>query len=147
MEVILLQEVRPLGKAGQKISVKDGYARNFLIPRGLAAPATRSAGAAADSLVKARLRSAEMAKEKAEELARKLSEAACRFTVSVGEQGKLHGSVTASDIVEELRKQGIPLEKHQIQLERSLTHLGEVAVPVRLHPEVKASARVLLVKA
>ncbi len=146
MEVILLQEVRALGKPGQKLSVKDGYARNFLIPRGLAAPATPGAGSAAESLQNARLRSLEMAKEKAEELARKLEQATCRFSVSAGDQGKIHGSVTASDIAEELDKQGIPLEKHQIQLERSLTHLGEFAVPVRLHPEVKAAVRVILEK-
>ena len=147
MEIILTQDVQALGKAGQRITVKDGYARNFLIPRGRAVPASPGAGSAAEVRRNTLIRSAEWAKAKAEELARKLAGAACGFAVSVGDQGKLHGAVTASDIVRELGRQGIPLEKHQIQLDRSLTQLGEHPVPVRLHPDVKASVRVILTKA
>ena len=146
MEVILLQEVKQLGKPGQKVSVKDGFGRNYLIPRGLAVAATQGAGTAAHARGAAQLRAAEMAKEKAAELGRRLAQAQCEIAVSVGEQGKLHGAVTASDVVEALEKQGITLEKHQIQMERSLTHLGEYPVSVRLHPEVKATLRVLLTK-
>ena len=144
MEVILTQEVRPLGKAGEKVSVKDGYARNFLIPRGLAMPAGAGADSATRARVNAQLRSAEMAKGKAAELGRKLAEIICRFPMSAGEQGKVHGAVTASDIAKELQKQGIPIEKHQIHLEGPLSQLGEHPVPVRLHPEVKATVKVLL---
>ena len=146
MEVILTREVRSLGVAGQRISVKDGYARNFLIPRNLAVPASRGADSAAQSRANAQMHTAELARRKAAELGHRLEEAVCRFPMSVGEQGKLHGSVTGSDIIEELRKQGIALEKHQVHLERSLAQLGETAVPVRLHPEVKAAVRVILVK-
>jgi large subunit ribosomal protein L9 len=147
MEVILTQEVRPLGLAGQKVSVKDGYDRNFLMPRGLAVPADRGADSASRARLNANLRSAELAKEKAVEIAAKLEETTCRFSLSSGEQGKLHGAVTASDIARELQKQGISIEKHQIQLEGPLSQLGEHPVPVRLHPGVKAAVKVLLSKA
>ena len=144
MEVILTQEVRPLGKAGQKVSVKDGYARNFLMPRGLAVPADPGADSAARARVNAQMRSAEMAKGKAAEIAGKLAAITCRFFLAAGEQGKVHGAVTTSDIAKELQKQGISIEKHQIQLEGPLSQLGEHPVPVRIHPEVKAVVKVLL---
>jgi len=136
-----------LGKAGQKVSVKDGYARNFLMPRGLAVPAGAGADSAARARLNANLRSADLAKEKAEGLAAKLAEVVCRFPMAAGEQGKLHGAVTASDIARELEAQGIELEKHQIHLEGPLAQLGEYPVPVRIHPQVKAVVKVLLLKA
>lgn len=144
MEVLLTQEVSRLGKAGQKVNVKDGFGRNYLIPRGLAVAAGRGAGSAAQARGAAQLRAAAMVKEKAAELGRRLAEARCDISVSVGEQGKLHGSVTPSDVVEALEKQGIAIEKHQIQMERPLTHPGEYPIVVRLHPEVKATLRVVL---
>jgi len=147
MEVVLLQEVPRLGKAGQKLSVKDGFGRNYLIPRGLAVAASRGAGSAAHARGAARLRAAEIVREKAAQLGRRLAEARCEIAVSVGEQGKLHGSVTTSDVVEALEKQGITLEKHQIQMEHPLTHPGEYPISVRLHPEVKATLRVVLTQA
>ncbi len=147
MEVILLKQVPALGKAGQKLNVKDGYARNFLIPRGLAVPATGGADAHAESLRNAQLRTAELAKAKAEETGRKLAGATCSFAVQVGKQGKLFGSVTATDIARELETQGIRVEKHQIQLERPITQLGAVSVPVRLHPEVKTAVKVVVSQA
>ena len=144
MDVILTQEVRPLGKAGQKVSVKDGYARNFLVPRGLAVFADPGADAASRARVNAQTRSAEMAKGKAVEFAAKLAQTPCRFFLAAGEQGKVHGAVTTADISKELKKQGISVEKHQIQLESPLSQLGEHPVPVRLHPEVKAVVKVSL---
>ena len=146
MEIILVQDVASVGKAGQRATVKDGYARNFLIPRGLASALTPGAGSAAQARHAAQLRSAEMAKDKAQELAGHLAGIVCRIPVSVGQQGKLHGSVTASDIVEALKNQGISIEKHQVHLERPLTQAGDYSVPVRLHPEVKAEVRVILAK-
>lgn len=146
MEVILTKEVPRLGKVGQKLSVKDGFGRNYLIPRGLAVAATQGFGSAARAHRLAQLRAAERVKEKATELGRRLAEARCEISVSVGEQGKLHGSVTPSDVVEALEKQGITLEKHQIQMERPLTHPGEYPIAVRLHPGVKATIRVILIK-
>lgn len=146
MEVILLADVARLGAAGQKATVKDGYARNFLFPQGLAAPATAGSGAQQQQRQRAQMRAAEMAKEKALMLAQQLGAARCTIPAVAGAQGKLHGAVTAADIAEALHQQGIELDKHQIQIERPLTQLGEFPVAVRLHPDVRASVRVVIVQ-
>lgn len=145
MKVILLQDVDRLGKAGDRLTVKDGYGRNFLVPQGLAMTATRGATTQAQNAQAARLRGLQMQKEKAEELARRLTELTCEIPVSVGEQGKLHGSVTGGDIALALAAQGISVEKHQIELDRPLTQLGSSEVHIRLHPQVRAAVQVSLV--
>ncbi len=145
MEVILVQDVERLGKAGQRVTVKGGFARNFLLPRRMAVSATRGAGTAAQAQLAAQARAAALGRQKAEELARRLGETVCTIAVSVGEQGKLHGAVTAADIIEALQRQGLTLERHQVRLDRPLTRLGECPVPVRVHPEVKAVLRVHVV--
>ena len=145
MQVILLSDVARLGQAGQKLSVKDGYGRNFLLPQGLAVPATAGTSTQAQQRVQATLRAAKAAKEKAQELARRIEAADCSVAASVGEQGKLHGAVTAADIVEALKGQGIELDKHQIALERPLTHAGEFPVTARLHADVRVSFKVIVV--
>lgn len=145
MNVILVQDVDRLGKSGEKVRVKDGYGRNFLIPQGWAIPATRGAGNQALAQAAARVRAAQLKKGKASELAQQLSELTCTIEVSLGAQGKLHGAVTAADIAQALGRQGIALDKHQIDLEKPLTILGDTQVPVHLHPGVKASIRVSLV--
>ena len=147
MDVILMKEVERLGKAGQKVSVKDGYARNFLFPRGLAVAATRGAGRSAQAKLAAQIRVAEVAIQRAGDLARRLEEISCTIPVRVGEQGKLYGAVTAGDIVRALQRQGISVERQRIQLGGSLTQLGEVRVPVKLHPEVKAFIKVVVTQA
>lgn len=148
MDVILVQDVERLGKAGQRVSVKGGFARNFLFPRRMAVGATRGAGAAAQAQLAEQVRAAAHIRQRAEELARRLEEAPCTVAVTVGEQGKLHGAVTAADIVQSLQQRGIPLEKHQVQIPvgRALAHLGEHQVAVKLHPEVKATLRVHVVR-
>ncbi len=145
-EVILLADVARLGSAGQKASVKNGYARNFLFPQGLAVPATAGSNTQQQQRRQAQLRAAQAQKERALELARRIEAALCTIPAAVGAQGKLHGAVTAADIAEALRSQGIELEKHQIEMERPLTQLGEFPVPVRLHPDVRASVRVAVVQ-
>ena len=142
-----MKEVERLGKAGQKVSVKDGHARNFLFPRNLAVPATRGAGTTAQAKLAAQIRVAEVAIQKAGDLARRLEEISCTIPVRVGEQGKLYGAVTAGDIVRALQRQGISVERQRIQLGGSLTQLGEVRVPVKLHPEVKAFIKVVVTQA
>lgn len=146
MEVILLKEVQNLGAAGQTVTVKDGYARNFLIPRGDAVVATASHRAQAESLQAVRARKAQGLREKALQLSRRLSERPLTLAVAVGDQGKLHGAVTAGDIVQELERQGISLERHQVTLENPLTQLGSHDLSIKLHPEVTATLRVVVVK-
>ncbi|MBI3332635.1 MAG: 50S ribosomal protein L9 [Candidatus Omnitrophica bacterium] len=146
MEVILLQDVESLGKAGKTVTVKDGYARNFLIPRGLGVPATAKQQSQLNSLRALQLRQAETLKAKATELQRRLEEILLTVAVSVGDQGKLHGAVTAMDICEGLRGQGVALEKHQVILKEPITQLGVIPVPVKLHPEITATLRVSVVQ-
>ena len=145
MEIILLSDVARLGSAGQKVTVKGGHARNFLFPRGLAVPATAGSNAQQQQRQRAQLRAVQAQKEKAQALARQLEAARCTIAAAVGAQGKLHGAVTAADIAEALRQQGIELDRHQIDLERPLTQVGEFPVEVRLHPDVRASVRVAIV--
>ena len=147
MEVILVKEVERLGKAGQRASVNAGYARNFLFPRSLAVPATRAAGTTAQARLDAQIRTADRAFQKASELARRLAEISCVLPIRVGEQGKLYGAVTAAHIVRALQQQGISVERRQIQLGGSLTHLGEVQVPVKLQAGVKAFVKVVVANA
>ena len=146
MDIILVQDIDRLGKAGQKLTVKDGFARNYLFPRGLALSATPSVRARMEALRSAQLRQAEQQKAKAAEVAGRLKEASCSIPVTVGDQGKLHGAVTAVNILRSLKEQGIVLEKHQIVLERPLTELGTFQVAVKLHPEIVAALTVSLVR-
>jgi large subunit ribosomal protein L9 len=137
MEVILTQNVEGLGTLGQTVRVKDGYARNFLIPRGLAVPADRAHRARLNAMQMARLRAVQKEKEAALALASRLEGRVWTIAVPVGDQGKLHGAVTSMDVAECLKKGGIHVDKRAIDLERPLTHLGEFRIPVALHPEVK----------
>lgn len=146
MEVILTQEVARLGTVGQRVQVKGGYARNYLIPRGLAVPADRRTEAQLQALEIAKARAASSARAAAQALAGQIQQRSWVIPVSVGEQGKLHGAVTAGDLADLLRGEGVSVEKQQIELERPLTQLGEFQVPVRLHAEVRAALKVQLIR-
>jgi large subunit ribosomal protein L9 len=146
MDLILVKDVAFLGKAGETITVKDGYARNFLIPQGLALAAIARNRERMDALRAAQAQQAELAKAKAVQLADRLSKISCTIPVLVGEQGKLHGAVTAADIMEALEQEGVTLEKRQLVLEKPLSHCGAYQIPIRLHPEVTASLKVEVVK-
>ncbi len=147
MDVVLLKDVQGIGKTGQTVSVKDGYGRNLLIPRGWAVSASAGAAAQAKAQQVVQQRTAQVNRQRAEEIARRIEAAPCVITVPVGDQGKLHGAVTSSGIASSLQKQGLEVDKQQILLEKPLAQLGEYAVPVRLHPDVKATVRVILSKA
>lgn len=147
MDVVLLKDVQGIGKTGQTVSVKDGYGRNLLIPRGWAVLATAGAGAQAKAQQVVQQKTAQASRQRAEEIALRIGALSCLIAVPVGEQGKLHGAVTSSAIVGALQRQGLEIEKHQILLEKPLAALGEYSVVVRLHPEVKATVRVVLSKA
>ena len=146
MDIILIKDVDRLGKAGQKVSVKDGFARNYLIPSGLALSATPGARSQMEALHSSQLRQSEMRKTKAAELSDRLKGISCTIRVAVGDQGKLHGAVTAGDIVKVLKSQGIILEKHQVALEGPITTLGLTEVSVKLHPEVTTHLKVSVVQ-
>ena len=147
MEVILRQAVENLGNPGDIVKVSPGYARNYLIPRGVAYEATPG-NRKRIAQEKARLETAESARRtKAESLAARLEQVSLTFSARVGEEDKLFGSVTASDIAQQLHAQGFTeVEKRQIELHEPIKSLGIYRVPVRLHADVKPEIRVWVIK-
>jgi large subunit ribosomal protein L9 len=146
MELILRDDVEKLGRRGEVVKVKDGYARNLLLPRGLGMPVTAANKAMVEKEKKAH--EARLAKEKAEfeSLAARIG--GLRFVAprKVGESDVLYGSVTAGDIAEFLKGKGIEIDKRKVHLEEPIKHLGEHEVKVKLHPEVVATVRLLVTK-
>lgn len=142
MEIILLQDQDELGLEGDIVKVANGYARNYLIPRGIAFEATpqniRSVEQRRKKIELRKLR----AKEDAEELKKKMSEVLIQLSQKAGEEGKLYGSVTSMDIAGELEKQGIVVDRRKIMLDKPIKAVGEYDVPVRIYPEVVGSIRV-----
>jgi large subunit ribosomal protein L9 len=146
MEIILREDVQHLGKAGEMVKVKDGYARNYLLPKGLAYVATegnrKRVTFEAERI--ARMRATE--KEAAEGEATKLAGLSLTFAMKVGEEDKLYGSVTASDIQRRLEEQGVHVDKRKIDLAEPIRSLGEFPVGIKLHAEVRPEITVVVVK-
>jgi large subunit ribosomal protein L9 len=147
MEVILRQTVENVGNPGDIVKVSNGYARNYLLPHGLAyqaTPGNRKRIAAE----KARLEAAENERrQSARTLADRLEQVSLTFSARVGEEEKLFGSVTAADIVQQLHTQGFPeIEKRQVDLHEPIKALGVYKVPVRLHADVKPEIKVWVIK-
>lgn len=146
MEVILRQAVENLGKPGDLVAVKAGYARNFLIPRGFALPATEGNKKRIEQQ-RARLEAAEGERRAAaQSVADKLEQVSLTFSARVGEEEKLFGSVTAADIAQQLQAQGFEIEKRQVDLHDPIKSLGVYRVPVKLHADVKPEVRVWVIK-
>lgn len=146
MRVILKEDVESLGKAGAALNVTDGYARNFLIPRGLAIEASSKNLRALEHEKKIILQRAETRRKKAEALTEKLSGLKTR-TISrrIGEQGKLFGSVTTKDIEELLLEEGIEIDRKNIILKEPIRSLGEFPVRIKLHSGITAEVKILVV--
>jgi large subunit ribosomal protein L9 len=147
MEVILRQAVEKLGQPGDVVKVSPGFARNYLLPRGIAYAAT-AGNLKRIEQEKARLQAAEnLRRGGAQEIANRLEAVSLTFSARVGEEGKLFGSVTASDIAEQLHAQGFDMiEKRQIDLHEPIKALGVYRVPVRLHADVKPEIKVWVIK-
>jgi large subunit ribosomal protein L9 len=147
MKIILRENVEHLGKMGDLVDVKDGYARNFLIPKNLAYVATvhniktleHQKRLIGDKLKKER--------KEAEEFAQKLSSLSVTLTAQVGEEGKLFGSVTSKDIAEALSAQGFTIDRKQIELEKPIKELGDFTIPVKVKHDVKTEVKVSVTKA
>ena len=146
MDVILRENVDKLGAAGAVVSVKDGYARNYLLPRGLAYPATEGNKHRLEAESKSRARRADAEVAKASEVAARLEAVSLSFTMKAGEGDKLFGSVTTHDIAERLKAEGFDVDKKTVELAEPIKALGVYKVPVRLHPDVKPEIRVWVVK-
>jgi large subunit ribosomal protein L9 len=146
VEVILRQAVEKLGNPGDVVTVSNGYARNFLLPRGVAFEATEG-NKKRIAQEKARLEAAEGERRStAQEFAKVLEEVSITFAARVGEEGKLFGSVTAADIAQQLEAQGHHIEKRQIDLHEPIKALGVYRVPVKLHADVKPEIKVWVIK-
>lgn len=146
MEIILRQGVENLGKPGDVVKVKAGYARNYLLPHGLAYEATPG-NLKRIQQERERLEAAENERRTAAQgYAEKLEQVSLTFSARVGEEGKLFGSVTAADIAQQLDAQGFHVEKRQIDLHEPIKALGVYRVPVRLHADVKPEVRVWVIK-
>lgn len=146
MEVILRQAVDNLGRPGDVVAVSPGYARNFLLPRGIAYQATEG-NKKRIAQEKSRLEAAEAERrEAAEAVAKQLEEVSITFSARVGEEGKLFGSVTAGDIAEQLAAQGFTIEKRQVDLAEPIKMLGVYRIPVRLHADVHPEIKVWVIK-
>ena len=146
MEIILRQAVENLGKPGDVVKVKNGYARNYLLPHNLAYEAT-AGNLKRIQQERARLEAAENQRRgSAQEIATKLEQVSLTFSARVGDEGKLFGSVTASDIAQQLEQQGYHIEKRQVDLHEPIKSLGVYRVPVRLHADVKPEIRVWVIK-
>lgn len=145
IELILRQSVPSLGKAGDLVRVKPGYARNFLLPRGLAFEATEGnkKRMAAESKARQAREAAERAE--AEALAAKLGAVALSVTAKAGEDGKLFGSVTSGDIAGMLAERGFEIDKRKIELEHPIKELGDHLVPVRVSHDVHAEVKLTVV--
>ena len=148
MEVILRQAVEKLGHPGDIVKVSAGFARNFLLPRGVAYEATPG-NKKRIAQEKDRLEAAENARvASATELAARLEQVSLTFSARVGEEGKLFGSVTSADIHQQLEAQGFNMiEKRLIDLHEPIRALGVYKVPIKLHADVKPEIKVWVIKA
>ena len=142
MEIILLEKINNLGILGDRIKVKPGYARNYLIPKGKATTATPA------NIARFEARRAELERVAAEQWARakarseQLAELIVTLSVKTGSEGRLFGSVGAADIANAVSAAGIELQKHEVRLSGSIRQIGEYDVDLHLHNEVKSQIRV-----
>jgi large subunit ribosomal protein L9 len=147
MEVILREAVEKLGHPGDVVKVSPGFARNYLLPRGIAYEATPG-NLKRIAQEKERLEAAEnLRRAAAQEVANKLEPISLTFSARVGEEGKLFGSVTSADISQQLEAQGVHIEKRMIDLHEPIRALGVYKVPIKLHADVKAEIKIWVIKA
>jgi large subunit ribosomal protein L9 len=135
-EVLLLKPVDGLGAEGDQVKVRAGYARNFLLPQGMAVPLTVSNRKQVEALKKARAIREAKELDGAQELAKQLAKTTIAIAVKTGEGGKLFGAVTANDLHDRLTAAGITLEKRRIHLGQPVKTLGKHEVKIKLHPDV-----------
>ncbi len=147
MQVILKKDIERLGKFGEVVDVKDGYARNFLLPRGLAWVAEGKYLEKINHLKEKQQAQREREKEEAKELAAKIEKTSVTLKVETGEDEKLFGSVTSMDIQSGLKEAGVEVDKKDIMIDSPIKKLGVYKVEIKVHPEVQAKCKVWVVKA
>lgn len=146
MEVILSKDIQTLGKVGEVVKVKDGYARNYLIPKRFAYAATPANLKKIEQQEKKCKAQYDQDKKEAKEFAIKLKKASCTLSVEVNDLDKLYGSVTENDIAKALEIEGFIVDKKSIIIEKSIEELGIFEVGINLHAEVTAKIRLWVTK-
>lgn len=148
MKVVLMQDFPKLGKKFQVVEVSDGYARNYLIPRGLAQPATPSLLTEIEKRQQIERMKGQREIEKAQILAQKLADIFLEISVPAGEGGRLYHAVSANEISQKLKEQhGIEIDRDQVLLDEPLRSLGVHTIPIRLHRQVRANLKVNIIAA
>lgn len=146
MEVILKQDVDRLGKTGNIVKVKDGFARNFLIPNGLAMPLTPTNLRVLEQDKVRKTSQLEKIKKQAQDLSTKLQALSLTIPVLSQEEDKLYGSIASVDIASALKEEGFDIDKNTIILDEPIKSLGIYEIPIKLHPEVSCKLKVWIVK-
>lgn len=146
VEIILRRRVADLGDVGDVVDVKAGYARNYLLPQGLAYPATEENRHRIEQEREKALAEEQRARERAERLAERLQGVSITFSMRAAEEGKLYGSVSPRDIASKLEEEGYEVEPRHTQLVEPIKALGVYSVPLRLHPDVETSVKVWVIK-
>lgn len=145
MKVVLIKDVKGTGKEGQIVEVSDGYARNFLFPKGLAKEATSRNISEAETKAKAELRRIKQEEENAKKAARELDGKKVAISVKTGEGGRLFGSVTTKEIAEKISEQlKIDIDKKKIVLDEPIKNTGEFEVEIKLFSQVAAKIKVIV---
>ena len=147
IQVVLQSDVENLGTGGDVVSVRPGFARNYLIPRGFALPATKGNLARVEELKKQAVAAAKVALEAAQALKAKVEATSIKLARKVGEDSKMYGSVTVKDIEDAYKAEGIEIDRRKIELSEAIKALGLSDVKVKLHADVEATLRVEVVKA
>lgn len=145
MKIILKKEVEKLGKTGDIVNVSDGYARNYLISKGFALPATPGSIKKIEEEKKQQKIRNEREKDNAMKLAEKISKMSCTIYKQAGDESKIFGSVTSSDVSEAIKQEGIEIDKRDIEIE-DINTLGVYAAKIKLHPEVITSLKIWIVR-
>ena len=146
MKIILRADVSDVGHKGDVLDVADGYARNYLVPRGLAMAASKGALAQAESMRRARAVRDARDREAAEEIATRLTPLTIKIPARAGPEGRLFGSVTPADVAAAVQNQaGIEIERRRLHLDEPIRALGAHEVPLRLHPDVEVRLNVEVV--
>lgn len=146
MQVILNKDVDHIGKVGSVLKVKDGFARNFLIPKGLAVQATEGNLRKLEEGKKKRAIQLEKAKKEAEEIKAKLANLSLTITVLTHEEGTLYGNITSQEVSRALKDEGFDIDKGLITLDSPISSLGIYEILVKLHPEVTTKLKIWVVK-
>ena len=146
MEVILKQKIQGLGDRGDVVKVKEGYARNFLFPKGLALLSTPSQRRVLEEESRLHVVRDVKLKQSVQALAEKMKGLSCTIVVQAGEEDKLYGSVTGHDIAKAVSDQGFAIDHKQVVLEEPIKKLGVYSVSVRLHREVEVPVKIWVVK-